>query len=376
MGWDNINGDAKIIPTAGNTNEVIFETGKPVKLIMLLKPGEEPYSYLEHAIENETVENGKTVRKFRTVRCPQTPTNPSAPCPLCDAQRFKRRARSVCNVYNIDTGKIEKLNQGDSVWKAIGAARKMGMDVTSVVWGVVKSGEGRNNTTYTTTNLGPISSVCPNFKMPDDSELFDIQEDYKPGTEDDMRAACEAVGVTWEFACTPPELVFPKTLQDALDHVMPNGKYKNQTFAQMWNADKSNRGMISFLATKSNRISDEKACAQVILANLGGANIPGVPKYSQNGTIDASSIPAHVASTTSVPAATQTTSQQATTTVAVPTDGKQAKINQINKLLAGDKFVKGGFAMVMNMMKKCGNGKTNISDFTDAELDTMLTACK
>ena len=42
MGWDNITGDAKIIPSSGNMNEVRFESGKPKKIRLLLREGEQP----------------------------------------------------------------------------------------------------------------------------------------------------------------------------------------------------------------------------------------------------------------------------------------------------------------------------------------------
>jgi hypothetical protein len=51
---------------------------------------------------------------------------------------------------------------------------------------------------------------------------------------------------------------------------------------------------------------------------------------------------------------------------------KQAKIDAINTALATEKYVKAGFQVIMDTLKRCGNGKTNIGDFSDAELDTML----
>ena len=95
MGWDNITGDAKIIPTGGSINEVKFESGKPRKIRLLLRDGEQPYSYLEHALEIENVENGQTTRMFRTIRCAKTANNPNAYCPLCEGQQLRRRARNA-----------------------------------------------------------------------------------------------------------------------------------------------------------------------------------------------------------------------------------------------------------------------------------------
>jgi hypothetical protein len=56
---------------------------------------------------------------------------------------------------------------------------------------------------------------------------------------------------------------------------------------------------------------------------------------------------------------------------------RQEKINKINSLLSTkDKFVNGGFSAVIDTMKSVSNGKTNIADFSDAELDAMIKACE
>jgi hypothetical protein len=41
-----------------------------------------------------------------------------------------------------------------------------------------------------------------------------------------------------------------------------------------------------------------------------------------------------------------------------------------------DKFVKGGFQVIIQTMKDASGGKTNIVDLTDAELDNLLTICE
>lgn len=370
MAWDNITGDAKILPSTGNINEVRFESGKPKKIRLLLREGEQPYSYLEHTLEVEKVEGGQTTRMFRTIRCAKTASNPNAYCPLCEGQQLKRRARNAANVWDYDTGSVQKLNAGDSVWKPIATTRKLGVDVLSVDWAIMKSGQSRNDTEYATTNLG--ASV---FQMPADAQLFDIEQEYAPHTVDEMKAIVESCGVSWESVITTPELQYP-TLQDALAHVMPNGKYKDQTFKQIWDADPSPKGMINFLATKSNRITPEKAAAQVILVNLGGANIPGVPVYNSNGTVAINSTPASVKVATPAMTPNVAPTPVASATPAT-SNARQDKINKINSLLSTkDKFVNGGFSVVIDTMKSVSGGKTNIADFSDAELDAMLVACE
>lgn len=370
MSWDNITGDAKILPSSGsgNMNEVRFESGKPKKIRILLREGEQPYSYLEHTLEVERFENGQTVRIFRTIRCAKTANNPNAFCPLCEGQQLKRRARNASNVWDYDTNTVQKLNAGDSVWKPIATTRKLGVDILGVDWAIMKSGQTRNDTEYAATNLGASA-----FQLPADAQLYDIEQEYAPHTIDEMRSIVESCGVSWESVITPPELQFP-SLQDALAHVMPNGKFKDQTFKQMWEADPSPKGMINFLATKSNRITPEKAAAQVILVNLGGANIPGVPVYNGNGTVEVKS------STTPSPspvAPSPTPVATAPTPVAPVSNGRQDKINKINALLSTkDKFVNGGFNVVIDTMKSVSNGKTNIADFSDTELDEMIKVCE
>ena len=78
MGWSNITGDESIIPstTGGNLNEIKFETDKAAKIRLMLRDDEEPYSYLEHCIVVETIQNGQVVRQFRTIRCPKTSNLP------------------------------------------------------------------------------------------------------------------------------------------------------------------------------------------------------------------------------------------------------------------------------------------------------------
>lgn len=393
MSWDNITGDAKILPGSGSggVDEVKLEADKPVRVKLLLRPDEQPYSYLEHAIEAEAVgADGKTVRQFRTIRCTKTTENPHAYCPICDGQRFRRRVRNAANVWDYEAGKVQKLNAGDGIWKPIATTRKMGVDVLSVDWGLMRTGTDRNDTSYTATNLGPAQLA---EAIPED-QLFDIKAEYAPHTIDEMKAIIESMGLTWEFATTPPQLEFP-SLADALAHVMPNGKYKDQTFQQIWQADQSPRGMIHYLATKSDRITAEKAAAQVILVNLGGANIPGVPKYNADGSVanmtevapPAAPAPAPQATAPTpapAPAATapvggiQMKAPAATPAPAPAASGeRQEKIDKINSIFSTkEKFVKGGFKVIIDTMAQAGNGKQNISDFSDAELDALLKLCE
>lgn len=398
MSWDNITGDQRILPTSvgGSQDEVRFESGKAKRLRLIIPPGDEPYSYLEHCIEVETVENGQQVRAFRTARCPKTSDNPNAPCPLCDGQQVRRRTRHVCNVWDYDENKVQKLNAGENVFKPIATSRKLGVDILGVDWGIMKSGSGRNDTEYSTTSIGP--STQP---LPENIQLFDVKAEYAPHTVDQMKTIVESIGGDWEKLTNPPQLVYP-SLQDALQHVMPNGKYKDQKFSDIWEQDKSTRGYIYYLAMRSDRINEEKAAAQVILANLGGCDIPGVPKNGEAVTTPTASVTPTVAPTTGTSPVQQTqptnVQQQAQATAGpiqtaptqtpqpvqnpaptpAPVDnGRDGKIQEINQLLSSkEAFVKGGFEKVIETMKNCSGGKTNIADFTDAELDKMLETCR
>jgi hypothetical protein len=136
--------------------------------------------------------------------------------------------------------------------------------------------------------------------------------------------------------------------------------------------------MINFLATKSNRVTPEKAAAQVILVNLGGATIPGVPKYGANGTVEVTSAPKQTPAVQSPTAVNATMAAPAPVQMnMVNSSARQDKINKINSLLSTkDKFVNGGFTVVIDTMKSVSGGKTNIADFSDAELDAMIQACE
>lgn len=369
MGWDSITGDKKILPSSGgNSNEVKLESGKFKKVKLMLRPGEEPYSYLEHPIENEVIENGQSTRIFRTVRCAKTSKNPNAPCKICDGQRFPRRPRNAANVWDYELNQVQKLNGGEKIWSPIASLRKMGVDPLAVDWGILKTGKDRNDTDYNVQNLGPAQLTG----LPPEAQLFDIEADYAPHTEEEMKAVVEQCGFKWETIIVPPDLQFPKSTQEALDHVMPNGKYKGQTMRQMWDADKTPKGMINYLATKSDRMSYEKACAQVIMVNLGGANIPGVPNFSNGGQpATTPNIPSTTTGNIPPPPAPTTP-----TTPAAPPP-QSGIINEINGLLQSkEKFVKGGYPAIMEAMKTASGGKTSINEFTEAELNALLKICK
>lgn len=374
MSWGNILGEQSILPSGGFgvQDEIKLESGKGKKIRLLLNENEEPYSYLEHCLEIETVENGQQVRTFRTIRCPKTHRNPNALCPLCDGQQVRRRVRHACNAWDYDENKVQKLNVGDTVMKPIATAMKMGVDILGVDWAIMKTGTNRNDTEYTTTNLGPSQ-----LTIPPDAPHYNMEDEYAPHTIEDMKAIVEGAGGDWNKLTTPPELVFP-TLAEALEHEMPNGKYKGQKFKDMWEADKSPRGMISFLATKSDRVNEEKAAAQVIMVRLGGADIPGVPKDDNNSAVQ-QQVTQNQQPQVQMQNTTQNQQVQNTSTTAVQPDSgnRQNKINEINSLLSSnERFIKGGFNEIMNVMKQCSNGKVNIVDFTDVELDKMLEVCK
>lgn len=376
MSWDQITGDSSILPGNGNggQDEIKLESGKAKKIRLILPPGHEPYSYLEHCLEVESVENGQMVRTFRTIRCPKTTKNPNAPCPLCDGQQVRRRVRHACNAFDYDLNKVQKLNSGESVFKTIATTRKMGVDILNVDWGIMKTGEGRNDTTYTVTNVG-MSQFEYNPEV--HGQLFDIEQEYQPHTIDDMRAIVEGAGGNWDQLIIPPQLVYP-TLQEALAHKMPNGKYKDQEFRAIWEADKSPRGFIAYLALKSDRQNAEKAAAQIIYSRLGGVHIDGVPMQdgaqAQQNQTPPTTPPAQ--QNTQPPA--QTGGQNMGNAMNPPvSDDRQKKIADINTVFStNERYVKGGFNIIIEDMKKYGNGKTNVSDFTDAELDALLDAIK
>lgn len=372
MSWDMVTGDKPIAPsgTGGGQDEIKIETGKPKRIALILPNGSQPYSYFEHCLEVETFEGGQLVRTFRTIRCPKTTANPHAKCPLCDGQQVRRRVRHACNAWDYEINRVQKLNQGESVFKPIATSRKLGVDVLAADWIISRTGQDRNDTEYSATNAGVAT-----FKLTPEIEaqLFDIESEYPPCSEEEMRNIVESAGGNWQMLIIPPALQYP-TLTDALAHKMPNGKYKDQTMQAIWEADKSSRGFISFLATKSDRVSPEKAAAQVIYVRLGGANIPGVPLEDgaqQTGT----DLPLSE-NTTAKPANTPATG--GTTAPPVNAD-RQAKIAEINGLFTSqERFTKAGvgFGVIVELLKQVGGGKTNIQDFNDSELDALLAECK
>lgn len=358
MAWGNITGEEKMGTSGGN--EIILESDKPKKVVLMLTDGEEPYSFFQHTFEVEKFEGGQATKMFRTVNCPKTKNNPHAFCPLCDGQQAPRRIRHASRAFDIDSATERYLAGGEQVWKPIATAVKMGIVPGSVVWGIMKTGKDRNDTTYSATNLGPITVPIPAISLQDPSL------EYKPHTIDEMKAMVESLGLDWNTVTNPPALSFQTSLQEALDHVVPNTKCKGMKMSEIW---ETNKGMIEFFSN-SNRVTPEKAAAQIILVNLGGANIPGVPNFANCGTATPP-----VQSTPQAPSTPQTPTQ--TPPAQAVSGDRQAKINEINNILAtNNKFVKGGYNAIVEVMKEASNGKTAITDFNDAEIDKMLELCK
>lgn len=370
MSWSNVTGESNILPSSGYgvQDEIKFESGKSNRVRLILKDQDEPYSYLEHCLEIESMEGGQLTRTFRTIRCPKTHFNPTASCPLCDGQQVRRRIRHACNVWSYDEGKMMKLNAGEGVFKPIATTMKMGVDVLNVDWAILKTGTDRNSTEYSATNLGPSS-----FTLPPDAPYYDMSKEYAPHSIEEMKAIVESAGGDWDKLIKPQPLTYP-SLADALEHEMPNGKYKGKKMRDIWEADKSSRGMISFLALKSDRSSPEKAAAQVILARLGGVHIDGVPtqdgEQMSNNTPQTNKTPEQPSNNTNTPPINPPQQD-------VSTD-RAEKIQKINQLLSTKKkYIDGGYNEILNTMKACTDGaKTNIVDFTDAELDKMLNMCE
>lgn len=375
LGWGVVNGDERIIPQSG-VREMKLESGKPKRVALL---GSAPYSFFQHSLESEKIENGQVTTMFRTVNCPKTKDNPNAHCPLCDGQQARRRIRHSIAVWDYENNEATLLTNGDDVFKPMGTMGKMGMDPGTMDWVVSKSGTTKNDTTYSSVNMGPKQLPA----LPDGTDIPDPIMTYKPNTVDEMKTLVESMGLNWNSLIVPPPVQYPESLQEALDHVIPNTKYKGQTMKQVWD---TNKGMIEFFA-KSNRISEEKGCAQVILVALGGVQIDGVPNYANGGKVIQNSQPTVNPPVVNPPVNSQPTNDttvnppinnQPTSAPSATADGdRQAKIQQINECLqSNEKFVKGGYTVIMETMKEASGGKTSINDFTDTELDKMIELVK
>lgn len=376
MSWSNITGEQNLLPSGGYgvQDEIKFEANKGKKIRLLLDDGEEPYSFMEHCLEVVSYESGKEVRTFRTIRCPQTHKNPNAECPLCRGQQVRRRIRHACRVWDYDEGKVQKLCAGEAVFKPIATTMKMGINILNVDWAIMKTGTDRNSTEYTCTNLGQTQ-----FQLPEGAPHYNMEQEYAPHSIEEMKNIVEGAGGNWEKLITPPELVYP-TLAEALEHEMPNGKYKGRKFKDIWEEDKSQRGYINFLAVRSERQNEEKACAQVILVRLGGAQIDGVPRTDEEATMKPHQVdptPQNRRVQEELPFKVDSPSQQPAQTQQLQPASRDTKIQEINKLLSSkDKYIKGGFNEILKTMQECSGGKSNITDFTDGELDKMLEACR
>lgn len=371
MSWGIINGDERLGGMSGEGNELKFESGKPVRVKLLFDENNpEPYSFFEHTIEVEVFKDGKKTTDFRTVRCPKTKQNPNAPCDLCEGQVSRRRIRHAVNVWVYDQQKVLKLRQGEQVFKAMGTIAKMGTDPASMDWAISKTGSTRNDTEYSAVNVGP----CQLTELPAGTTLYNLKEDYKPHTLEEMKAIVAQVGGDWNHFITVPAVQYPATLQEALDHEMPNTKYKGQKMSQIWN---ENPGMIEWLAN-SKRISVEKGMAQVILVAMKGVMIPGVPNLSGGNVMPSQPAPQQMPSQ---PAPQQSIPQQQSApqqTTGAQVNNSQTKINEINQLFQSSKgYEKDGYNYMIGVLSQASGGtKTAIHQFSDAELDKAIEILK
>lgn len=361
MGWEVISGDKRLLPGGGSRNatEVQFDSENPTKKVRFID-GSEPYSFLQHGLENDVFEEGQKVHKYRTINCPKVPSDPNAFCPICDGQNYQSRLRHAKPVFDFSDNSVKMLCGGKQIYEPIAMMHKMGVDLTKTDLIINRSGTSRNDTTYTVIN----SAGDPNFSVPEGTVIPSAQEVYAPHTPEEMKAMAESIGLKWEDVIALPALQFPKNLQEAMSHVMPNTKYKGQTMETIYNTQK---GMLEFLSN-SDRVSYEKACAQVILVSLCGANIPGVPNYGTNP----SQAPAQTAQQ---PANTTTQSapaEQSAGTTSTGTGDRQAVINDINAKMMTKQHFTGDYNNIMAAIKEVSNGKTNITELGDEELKALL----
>lgn len=262
--WDILSGAKKFIDNGSGSqyDEVKLEAGKPFQFRIV----GEPFIFQEHRIEG--FKDGKQTVRF--VRCRKTHENPTAECKLCDADKALRR-RVVCNVYSYADNAIKTLNIGMSAFEVVAQMKAMGLDIASTKFAVTKNGTGLN-TSYVTIQCGMDGADLTPFM----EQCKNLEELYKPHTDEDIKKICEGIGVSFEDAITPPQLNFP-TLEEAKNHVLPFGKHKGKTLGMVWAEDRSPNGYVAWLATKSTRYNDEKACAMVIYQMEGGVPLGVTP---------------------------------------------------------------------------------------------------
>jgi hypothetical protein len=277
MSWGNIMGTETILPKSGNSDEVIFESGKAKMLTVLLPRGSEPHSFFQHIFEYEMVDTqtGARTPAIKVVNCRKTKADPYAYCPLCEGQQVRRRIRHAAEVYDHELKQVKILAAGETVWKPIATIAALpGTDLLNLQFLISKTGQTRNDTNYAVTSM-PLQMA-----LPAGIQLRDMTMLYPPTSIEEMRATAESLKMNWDLLIVPPPIKYFTTLEAALAHKVPNTKYKGQTMQEIY---QNNKGMIEFFAN-SNRVSEEKAAAQMILVAYEGANIPGVPVFSPSQT--------------------------------------------------------------------------------------------
>lgn len=258
--WNAISGKESFIPqSTSNYDEVKLEVGKPFQYRII----GEPFIYREHKLDgfkdgNETV---------RFVRCAKTHDAPDAECPLCDADAPLRN-RVVCNVFSYADNAVKTLNVGMKCLEVVGQMVQMGMSIENTKFATTKNGKGLN-TTYITIQCGIDNTpITEEIK----SQCKNLEELYRPHTQEEIKNICEGIGLSYEQATTPPELEYP-TLAEARNHVLEFGKHKGKTLGEVWDSDRSPNGYVGWLATKSKRYNPTKASAMVIYQFEGGFDL-------------------------------------------------------------------------------------------------------
>lgn len=326
-------------------------------------------------------------------------------------------------VYDYDEQAIKILEAGNQVWEGIQVLHNAGKDLSARDIIITKKGAGRQ-TEYTVTDLDP-TPLAVNIDI---LEKPDITSRYTPPTYEQVLEDLRTLGFT------NPEEIFqtrPLSYEEAATVKVPFGKNKDKTLGEVYNTDSQ---YLLFLATKIDR-EDIKEAARVVCNTLMGTNyelvgiapsmdevsyVAPTPAQEQSQTaqtpppptqapmehVDAAGNKYHLINNQWVlvqpamptppppvappmslvpPVAPPPVQAQETPVPPVPPVApnnamafdRNAVIAEINQIFETNPKYK-DFMLIINVMKEASapNGKTSINEFTDQELQRLLSLIK
>lgn len=399
MAWGDIGASRN--SSSGASDLVQLEDGKVLRLML---PPEGPVSNWNYSIS--APDDG-----YRTWVAPPKGAEDFF---AKNSQAFRMKPVHAGLAYDYEEKAIKILEAGNQIWEDIQKLHAAGKDLNGRDIVIGKKGTGRQ-TTYSVVDKDPAPFTIDVSGM----EKPDINARYQVPTYEQVLEDLKAMGFT------QPEQLFqtaPLSYEQAIATKVPFGKNKDKTLQEVYNTDSQ---YLLFLATKIDR-RDIKEAARVVCNKLMGTayELDGIApsvdqvafvapekadggQQQQTGTQtppppappagtgpqrptnpsfihtnpDGSEMWWDGAAWIDAPKAPPAPPAPPTPPVAPPPAGggfnRQTAIDEINGIFESEAKYK-DFTLIINVMKEASapHGKTSIADFTDGELQNLLSKIK